>query len=90
MVVFLRRPGPFEVAALERRRKVDVPGLGLVWVASLEDLVLAKLVWSEGSSELQLRDCTQLLRINAETIDRAYLEGWATRLGVTDRLRGVG
>lgn len=88
--LILRRPGPFEAAALERRQKVEVPGLGSVWVASVEDLVLAKLVWSEGTSELQLRDCAQLLRINASSIDRSYLERWAIRLGVTERLRQVG
>lgn len=87
--LILRRPGPFEASAMERRREVDVPGLGRVWVASIEDLVLAKLVWSAGTSELQLRDCAQLLRVNAATIDRAYLERWAARRGVADLLRGV-
>jgi hypothetical protein len=87
--LILRRPGPFEASALERRRQVEVPGLGVVWVASAEDLILAKLAWSEGTSELQLRDCSQLLRLNATTIDRDYLEDWATRLGIGDRLREV-
>ena len=35
--------------------------------------MLAKLVWSEGTSELQLRDCAQLLHLNAAILDRAYL-----------------
>ena len=87
--LILMRPGPFETSALERRLRVEVPGLGPVWVASVEDLVLAKLVWSEGVSELQLRDCAQLLRVNAGTIDRSYLERWAARLHVTERLRTV-
>jgi hypothetical protein len=73
----------FEASAMERRQRADVPGLGLVWVASVEDLVLAKLVWSEGTSELQLRDCVQLMRLHAATLDRAYLERWAERLGVS-------
>jgi hypothetical protein len=85
--LILRRSGPFETSALERRREADVPGLGRVWVASVEDLVLAKLSWSEGTSEMQLRDCQQLLRINAAVIDRAYLEHWAARLGISHRLQ---
>ena len=87
--LILRRPGPFELSALDRRRRAEIPGLGSVWVASVEDLVLAKLVWSDGTSELQLRDCAQLLRLNASSIDRGYLEHWAARLGVTDRLEGI-
>lgn len=87
--LIIRHPGPFEVSAMKRRRELEVPGLGRVWVASVEDLILAKLAWSGGTSELQLRDCAQLLRVCAGSIDRAYLERWATRLGVADRLREV-
>jgi hypothetical protein len=79
----------FEVSAMERRQRAEVPGLGPVWVASVEDLVLAKLVWSEGTSELQLRDCAQLLHLNAAILDRAYLQHWARRLGVSDLLGDV-
>jgi hypothetical protein len=87
--LILRRAGPFEPSAFERRRESDIPGLGRVWVASVEDLVLAKLAWSEGTSELQLRDCAQLFRLNAAMIDRAYLERWAAWLGLSQRLREV-
>jgi hypothetical protein len=87
--LILRHPGPFEVSAMERLRELEVPGLGRIWVASVEDLIVAKLVWSAGTSELQLRDCAQLLRVNIGSIDRAYLERWAARLGVADRLRAV-
>ena len=87
--LILRHPGPFEASAMKRRREHEVPGLGRIWVASVEDLILAKLVWSAGTSELQLRDCAQLLRVSAGSIDRTYLGRWADRLGVADRLRGV-
>jgi hypothetical protein len=87
--LILRRPGPFETSAFERRQRVEIPGIGVVWVASVEDLVLAKLAWSEGTSELQLRDCVQLLRLNTAAIDRSYLERWASRLGLAERLRDV-
>jgi hypothetical protein len=85
--LILRPAGPFEASAFKRRRQVEVPGLGIVWVVSVEDLVLAKLAWSEGTSELQLRDCEQLLRLNASTIDRSYLDRWAARLGLVERWR---
>jgi hypothetical protein len=87
--LILRLAGPFEASSMARRQRTDIPGLGEVWVASVEDLVIAKLVWSEGTSELQLRDCEQLLRRNAARIDHAYLERWASRLGIAERLRRV-
>jgi hypothetical protein len=87
--IILREPGPFETSALARRRRHHIPGLGEVWVASVEDLVLAKLVWSEGTSELQLRDCAGLLRLHAASVDDAYLDAWADRLGMTDLLTRV-
>lgn len=87
--LILRRAGAFEASAMSRRQRTDIPGLGDVWVASVEDLIIAKLDWSEGTSELQLRDCEQLLRRNAARIDHEYLERWASRLGLSERLRQV-
>ena len=87
--VIVAPSGAFEASAMVRRQRAEVPGLGQIWVASVEDLVLAKLVWSEGTSELQLRDCAQLLRLNGATLDRAYLERWAERLGVSGLLHDV-
>jgi hypothetical protein len=57
------------------------------WIVSREDLILSKLVWAKDSgSELQLRDVRTLLN---DSMDRAYLDLWASRLGVLDALRGV-
>lgn len=87
--LILQAPGPFEASAMARRRLHDVPGLGLVWVASVEDVILAKLRWSEGASELQLRDCSQLLSVGGATIDQPYLDRWAETLGVEALLTRV-
>lgn len=73
-------------SAMARREAWDHPRLGDVWVLSLEDLILAKLEWSEGVSELQLRDCANLLRTNAATLDWSYLERHARVLGVDEIL----
>ena len=76
-------------SAMERRRPWDDPALGPVWISSLEDLILAKLEWSDGSSELQLRDCRNLLRMNVGKVDRDYLAHWAAELGITRLLTGI-
>ena len=46
--------------ALTRRRPVDVDG-ERVFVASPEDLLLAKLRWARGISEIQRRDARNLI-----------------------------
>ena len=33
--LILRRPGPFEASAMDRRKRKDDPGVGSVWVASV-------------------------------------------------------
>jgi hypothetical protein len=83
----LGRTDPWSRSSMERRERWDHPLFGALWVASLEDLVLAKLEWSEGTSELQLRDCRNLVELNRERINWRYLERWAPSLGVTGLLQ---
>lgn len=80
--LILRRPSPWTESTMSRRQWTSHPSFGGTWVSSLEDLLLAKLVWSEGTSELQLRDCGILIRVNRDHLDDAYLDRWAMTLGV--------
>jgi hypothetical protein len=57
-------------------------------VASAEDILLAKLQWYRDGGEVsdrQWSDITGVLASNPN-LDRAYLDSWARRLGVTDLL----
>ena len=84
--LILGRDDAWARSAFARRQAWQHPRLGNVWVLALEDLVLAKLEWSGGISELQLRDCANLLRTNASTLDWDYLERFAHVLGVDEIL----
>ncbi len=76
-------------AAMDRRLDLDDPVLGRTWFSTAEDLLLAKLEWSEGGrSELQLRDCQSLVRLNP-ALDWPYVERYASLLGVTDLVRNL-
>ena len=75
-------------SAMERRRSVDHPSLGAVWILTAEDLIIAKLEWSDGTSELQLRDVRSLIRL-VDGIDWGYLERYAASLGIGERLEAV-
>ena len=87
--LILDRGSAWARSAMERRQRWDHPAYGRLWVASLEDLLLAKLEWSGGTSELQLRDCRNLIALNHEVIDWPYVERWAAVLGATQTLDGV-
>lgn len=75
-------------SAMERRERLEHPALGTIWVTSVEDLVVAKLEWSQGTSELQLRDVRSIIRL-VDVLDWPYLERYAALLGIRDRLETV-
>jgi hypothetical protein len=77
-----------EIAAFARRRHVDI-GAGEIWMASPEDVILAKLRWFRKGgevSEKQWRDVLGVLKVQGENLDFAYLEQMAARFGLTDLL----
>ena len=85
----IRKARPFSNAEFERRRHVQLPGLAAD-VVSAEDLVLVKLEWAAATdSDRQLRDVEGMVRSVGGELDRGYVDGWAARLGVTERWRQI-
>jgi len=83
----IRKDDPYALEQFNRRGIKAIAGIKS-YVISLEDLILAKLIWSQDSgSELQERDIQNLLRLYEPDLDHAYLQRWAETLGVQDRLR---
>ena len=80
---------PFDRSKMERRR---LESFGETenqsfWVASPEDLVLAKLLWGQRSqSEKQWRDVLGVLKVQGETLDFDYLLQWAEALSLTEAI----
>jgi len=62
-----------------------------VWVNSPEDTILNKLRWYKISPVLdrQLQDALEVYEIQESDLDQAYLDRWATRLGVADLLARI-
>ncbi|HEX5387894.1 MAG TPA: hypothetical protein VFW66_14415 [Gemmatimonadales bacterium] len=78
---FPRKPGEFRAAELHRRRRVAIAGFETS-IATIEDLVLAKLLWArESRSELQRRDVRKLLEAPH---DAGYISDWVARLDLAD------
>ena len=75
-----------EFARREQVRLLDVE----VAIASLEDVLIAKLEWSQlGDSALQRSDVLQLLERRWEEVDRPYVEKWVAELGLGDVWEGI-
>jgi hypothetical protein len=54
-------------------------------VKSPEDTILRKLLWYREGGEVsgkQWRDVVEVLRVSGPELDPAYLDAWASRLGV--------
>ncbi len=83
--LIVRKSRPFSRTEFERRLPTNFDGVSLA-VATVEDVIVAKLEWAKlGGSARQLDDVAALLRVNKSTIDRAYLERWIGELGLSDQ-----
>lgn len=69
----------YQRKAISRRREVELEARK-VWVISPEDLILHKLV---ASRPRDLIDIDDVLLIQGDAVDRAYLRQWAAALGVS-------
>jgi hypothetical protein len=78
--LIIRKARNFSEEEFRRRRQVDFNGVRL-FVASAEDILLAKLEWAKmASSARQLDDAAGILRLQWESLDREYLKKWVEGL----------
>ena len=89
--IFVRKDEPFERAAFARRMPYPMPDAPdePVLLHSPEDIVLFKLRWYRIGgefSEKQWSDILGVLRTQRDGLDAAYLDRWATEIGVQDLL----
>lgn len=85
----VRKMRAFSETEFARRQPADYEGCPM-WVASVEDLMVAKLEWEKlGASARQLEDVAALLRIHTGTLDRAYLDRWIAELGLAQQWEHV-
>ena len=78
----VRKDRAYSRIEFERRERVSLLDIEVA-IAGLEDVLIAKLEWSQlGDSALQRRDVLQLLERTWERIDHAYVEKWVAELGL--------
>ncbi len=78
----LREGDGLRKSALERKQKVEIEGLGEVFVHSPEDVILYKIqYYAISGQDKHVRDVASILT-RSKTLDREYLEGWIIRLNL--------
>lgn len=89
--LFVRKDRPFEQSVMARRRAFTLPhALGqMIQCVSPEDIILLKLEWYRlggETSQQQWLDVRGVLEVQGPRLDHAYLDRWATDLGILDLL----
>lgn len=87
--VFVVKDREYDRTAMRRVRKESFDNRQEFFVASPEDIVLAKLEWfrlGDEVSETQWRDVVNVLHVQGNSLEQSYLDRWATELGVADLL----
>ena len=80
--LIIRKARPFSVTEFGRRTPLEFEGIPL-WLATVEDLIVAKLEWAMiGGSARQLEDAQALVRVRGDALDRAYIKRWVSALGL--------
>lgn len=88
--IFVSKNRPFDRQQLTRRQSqlLEQPD-HTAFIASPEDVILAKLEWFRlggEQSERQWRDVQGIFDVQEARLDRDYLRHWAAELGVADLL----
>ncbi|HEY4902425.1 MAG TPA: hypothetical protein VIH89_03040 [Candidatus Sulfotelmatobacter sp.] len=76
----IRKSRPFSREEFSRRVRVDLQGV-FPFLASAEDILIAKLEWSKlARSQRQIEDAVSILRARGQTLDRSYIGRRASEL----------
>ena len=81
----------FNEDRFSRARSLRVSADRDVIFASPEDVIIKKLVYfTEGGSDIHLRDIRGVLKVMGGEIDLAYIERWVRRLGLIREWSAIG
>jgi hypothetical protein len=89
--IFIPKSDEFSQKQLERRelRRLGSDPEQMIYVATAEDTILAKLRWYDSGgrvSNTQWTDVVGIIGSTANELDADYLHSWAETLGLTDLL----
>jgi hypothetical protein len=77
----IKKTTPYRQLEFERKQRTELFGQQ-VWVVSVEDLILSKLIWIQELQSSRHIEDLQMLLAN-EDIDQKYISKWVNELGLT-------
>ena len=79
--LIVRKEREFSRLEFDRRQRAKIFGCA-TWVASAEDVILAKLEWAKrsGGSARQVEDVAGILKKQGDDLDCTYIERWVKKL----------
>lgn len=87
--LIVRKAREFSLSEFNRRRSATILGIEVA-LTSVEDLIIAKLEWSQlGSSDLQREDVQAIVDGSADSLDFEYLSHWIDRLGLQSAWQNI-
>ncbi len=82
----IRKNTEYRKIEFKRRKQVSIEGLK-IFIVSIEDLIISKLLWATDShSELQIKDVNNLLK---EKVDMKYITDWVKKLNISDFFKEI-
>jgi hypothetical protein len=82
--LIIRKNREFSREEFGRRQRATLQQVSL-FVASAEDVVLAKLEWAKlAQSQRQIEDAAGIMKIRRDSLDRPYMEKWVSQLELTE------
>ena len=90
--VFISKNAPYDIETFKRRRKDTLDEeqrTSEFYIVSPEDIVLNKLAWFRlggDVSDRQWNDVLGVLKVQKDSLDKKYLQHWASELKVQDLL----
>lgn len=87
--LIIRKDRAFSREEFARRQPAIIAGTQ-TYVSTPEDAILSKLEWHTISkSDTQRRDVIEMIIANIDSLDRDYLNNWASELGLAELLSEV-
>ena len=82
----IRKNTEYRKAEFKRRKQVSIEGLK-IFIVSIEDLIISKLLWAiDSRSEIQIKDVKNLLK---EKVDIKYIRDWIKKLKISDFFKEI-
>jgi len=83
--MIIRKSRAFSQEEFSRRNRVNMQGTTL-FVASAEDVIIAKLEWAKrAQSQRQIEDAAGIMKVQGQSLDRSYFEKWIHDLDLREQ-----